>query len=106
MTLSNGNNDRRFVSRRVLDILFIFQLFLNVIALTVLLSVSYLSFSTVGRIDRRQVEAVQLQNDTQICAQHDLILAIKRVGVDLNLPAVRDIRPPSIEGINCEALRG
>jgi hypothetical protein len=105
MTLSNGNNERKFVSRRMLDALFIFQLFLNVIALTILLSVSYLAYDTVGQINERQIEQVQSQNDTQICAQHDLILAIRRVGADLNLPAVRDIRPPSIEGINCEALR-
>jgi hypothetical protein len=88
----------------MLDALFIFQLFLNVIALTILLSVSYLAYDTVGRIDQRQVEQIKDQNDAQICARHDIVLAIKRIGDDLNLPGVRNLEPPSIEGIDCESL--
>jgi len=48
-----------------------------------------------------QTNIVQHQNDTQLCAQHDITVAVKKIGLKLGLP-VDDIVPPDVRGIDCE----
>lgn len=55
---------------------------------------------TVSEINENQIHYVQAQNDAQLCAQHDIVLAVKSIGHKLGLP-VNDIPVPSIEGLAC-----
>jgi hypothetical protein len=47
-----------------------------------------------------QIDYIQQQNNAQLCAQHDIILAVRKTNRSLGLP-VDQIRPPDIEGIEC-----
>lgn len=54
----------------------------------------------VAEINRRQLELVAQQNDAQLCAQHDIVIAVRKIGTKLGLP-VSDIVPPDVAGIVC-----
>ncbi len=55
---------------------------------------------TVSQINENQVAVVKAQSDAQICAQHDIVLAVREIGRKLGLP-VEDIHVPDITGITC-----
>lgn len=55
---------------------------------------------TVAAVNERQIEAVKVQNEIQLCAQHDIVQAVKQIGIRLGLP-VEDIIPPDVEGMDC-----
>jgi hypothetical protein len=59
-----------------------------------------LSTSRITDINSRQIEAVKTQNDAQLCAQHDIVVAVKKIGTKLGLP-VSDIVPPNTDGMDC-----
>jgi hypothetical protein len=43
---------------------------------------------------------VVAQNNAQLCGQHDITIAVKKIGLKLGLP-VEDIIPPDVSGLNC-----
>lgn len=61
----------------------------------------YTQTGKLNQIQLNQIQFVQAQNDAQLCAQEDIIRAVKGIGRKLGLP-VGDIHPPDTEGINCE----
>lgn len=58
----------------------------------------------VQEFNEQQVRIVQDQNSLQICTQHDLTIAVRKIGRKLGLP-VDDITVPRVEASHCEALR-
>jgi hypothetical protein len=54
----------------------------------------------VDEVNRQQVAVVKLQNDAQLCAQHDIVLAVRQIGRKLGLP-VSDIIAPDVTGLEC-----
>lgn len=58
------------------------------------------TFHQLVDFQQQQIVYIQKQNDLQLCAQHDIIVATRKIGQKLGLP-VRDIMVPSVEGLNC-----
>ncbi len=81
---------------------------LLIVAVIVTLGVLTSSVIRAGRavqeFNERQVGVVQQQNDLQLCTQHDLTIAVRKIGRKLGLP-VDDIAVPGVETIDCETLR-
>lgn len=82
----------------------------TVMICVVLLALTYLTFSVVEasrhvkEFNEQQVNIVQQQNDLQLCTQHDLTIAVRKIGRKLGLP-VDDISIPSVEEIPCDELQ-
>lgn len=95
------NGDKgRYVSARTLDLLFILQVALNIIVLCLIVGLLFYSIHTQNDVDQRQLVAIQRQNDIQLCAQHDITVAVRQIGRSLGLPT-EDIIVPDIEGLDC-----
>jgi hypothetical protein len=60
-----------------------------------------LSTSRISDINSRQIATVQEQNDTQLCAQHDITVAVISVARKLGLPT-DDIAVPDVAGLACD----
>lgn len=79
-----------------------------IIAVIVTLGVLTASVVNAGRqvaeFNERQVLIVQEQNDLQLCTQHDITTAVRKIGRKLGLP-VDDITPPNVEAIDCASLQ-
>lgn len=58
------------------------------------------STGRISDINSRQILTVQQQNATQICAQSDIVTAVRKIGLKLGLP-VEDIVPPDVTGLEC-----
>lgn len=52
--------------------------------------------------NQRQILIVRDQNYLQICAHHDTLVAVRKIGLSLGLP-VDDLQAPDVEGLNCAA---
>lgn len=87
--------------RRVLDGLYIFQVVVTIVVLFAVIGFMVRTYERVGDIQRNQIRIVQEQNDTQICAQYQIIRGTKSIAKSLGLPT-RDIVLPDIEGLDCE----
>lgn len=87
-------------SRRWVDIAFAAQMIANVVALALVIGLLFqVNARQLDQI-KRQNEATQQQNITQLCAQHDITIAVRKIGLKLGLP-VADIVPPTTEGLDC-----
>lgn len=100
MTKRLEENDDRWLTNRQTDVLFIVQVTLNIAAGVFIAVLVLLTLRQISEINQRQIQAVQQQNNTQLCAQHDIVIAVRQIGVKLGLP-VDDIRIPDVEGLNC-----
>ncbi len=58
--------------------------------------------TAVAEFNENQIIYVQQQNDRQLCAQHDILVALRTFMRTLGLPT-DNIRVPDTEGINCDA---
>lgn len=80
-----------------------FAMILLVLAwMAIITSQVIVSTARIAEINARQIITVQQQNDQQLCVQHDIVSAIKKIGLKLGLPVV-DIVPPDITGLECDA---
>jgi hypothetical protein len=73
---------------------------LVVLWLAVITQQVLLSTSRISDINSRQIATVQRQNDAQLCAQHDIIVSVRKIGSKLGLP-VEDITVPDVTGLDC-----
>jgi len=90
----------RFLSRRVLDILFLAQLLLVATVLLIMVVYSIQTAVEVQHISERQTEYVRVQNNAQLCNQHDMLIALVNIADKLGLPT-DDIVVPDVEGLHC-----
>ncbi len=60
--------------------------------------------NSVKEFNEQQVRYVQNQNDLQLCTQHDLTIAVRKIGRKLGLP-VDDISVPKVQEEHCDELR-
>jgi hypothetical protein len=75
-----------------------------VVVLCGLLALNIYLFVKIADLNRQQIIAVQVQNNAQLCVQHDIVVAIKSgfrkgLGVPTNT-----IEVPDIGGLDCNAL--
>lgn len=80
--------------------LFVFQVIANIVVLGVLMFLMIVMFITLSNINQRQLDSVKQQNDAQLCAQADIVGAVKQIGRSLGLPT-QDIIPPDTTGLDC-----
>jgi hypothetical protein len=92
--------EQGFLSRRVLDALFLAQVVLTVVVLSVVFVYTIQTGREVQQISERQIDYVELQNNAQICNQHDMLVALITIGDKLGLPT-DDIVVPDVEGLDC-----
>ncbi len=104
MTGHNGG----YLSRKVLDVLFLVQLGLFAAMCTIVVVVTLQTSEDVASLNKAQVEFAIHQNATAIeqnnvalCNQHDMIIAIKLVGERLNIIRTEDIPVPDVTGLEC-----
>lgn len=82
----------------------------SVLIVVVLGTLIYLTASVleasndVQHFTEQQVQIIQAQNDLQLCTQHDITIAIRKIGRKLGLP-VDDITVPIVREIPCEELQ-
>lgn len=74
---------------------------LVVVWMAVVTSQVVVSTGRIADINQRQISTVQEQNDLQLCAQNDMVTAIRKIGLKLGLP-VEDIVPPDVTGLTCD----
>ena len=86
--------------RRVQGNLFTIQIILNIVVLGLLVGMMIVVMVRVSDFNARQIETVRVQNELQLCAQHDIVTAVKGIGRKLGLPT-DDIIPPNVEGLHC-----
>lgn len=109
------SDEKGFLSRRVMDLFFIFQIVINVVVLGILVALMFLALARLNtqatrqdQIIKAQINFVQKQNDVQLCTQHDIILAIQKLahGFErvLGLPPLAKIDVPSTQGLNCDEI--
>lgn len=91
------------IPQRVLDGLNLLLIVVVILFLLTLTGFVFYATSKIGQFSRQQIEYVQHQNDAQLCAQHDIIVAVRKIGQKLGLP-VEDIVVPNIEELNCDEL--
>jgi len=100
VTGSRRSGDSSRLLKRLIDVWVYVGIVVVVVAL-IALTASVLQYQRQSaELNRRQIMAIQQQNDLQICAQHDMLQAIKKIGLKLGLP-VQDIHPPDTEGLDC-----
>ena len=80
--------------------LFVVQVIANIVVLGALMFLMIVMFITLSNINQRQLDSVKQQNDAQLCAQADIVGAVKQIGHSLGLPT-GDIVPPDTTGIDC-----
>jgi hypothetical protein len=56
--------------------------------------------AAVAEFNENQIVYVQQQNEAQLCAQADIVEAVRLIGLRLGLP-VDDIVVPDVEGLSC-----
>jgi hypothetical protein len=66
--------------------LFVFQIVANIVVLGALLILMLVATIRISDINQRQLDAVKNQNTAQLCAQHDIVDAVKKIGRSLGLP--------------------
>jgi hypothetical protein len=72
-------------------------------AIVMMVITSVLTIKTsaaVDKVNRQQLAFVTAQNVQQLCAQRDIVQAVRSIGLKLGLP-VEDIVPPDVSGLNC-----
>lgn len=94
------NGDTPIVSQRSLQRLNLILVVLVVLVLGGVIAMNVYAAKAISDINRRQIAQVSHQNDLQLCAQHDMVFAIRKIGLKLGLP-VSDIVPPDIRGLDC-----
>lgn len=88
-------NLRRLIDRSVP--LFVFAV---VILFAVLTTFLVRQQQQIADLTRRQIIFIQEQNNVQLCAQYEITVAVRKIGLRLGLP-VDDIQPPKLGGIDC-----
>ncbi len=103
--MTNGDG---FLSRKILDLLFMFQLTLFATMCTLVVVITLQTSGKVADLNKAQVEfAIQqnktaiAQNNRALCNQHDMIVAVKLIGDRLNILRTEDIPVPDISGLEC-----
>jgi hypothetical protein len=92
--------DTRLAKRRTLDQLNWVMIALVLLWMAIVTQQVILAATHISDINTRQIESVKAQNNTQLCAQHDIVIAVRKIGLKLGLPVV-DIVPPNVDGIEC-----
>ena len=80
--------------------LFTFQIIANIVVLGALLGLMLVSTIRISDLNQRQLDAVKVQNTAQICAQADIVSAVRQIARSLGLPT-QNIVPPDTEGLAC-----
>jgi uncharacterized protein HemX len=114
VTEARRERDARIITQRVQDALVLGTVILIIVVLALVVGFVVNATGRISTITQdqllvthRQTATVQQQNDAQLCNQHDIVLAVRRLGLgfskSLGLPVkpYKEIRPPSTEGLNC-----
>lgn len=98
----NGHDrkDNGFFPKRWLGALSVIQVVVNMAVLTFVIVAVLNATQRIGEVQQAQIELVATQNQAQLCAQHDMTIAIRQIGKKLGLP-VEDIYVPSVKGFDC-----
>lgn len=80
-------------SRRWIDVMF-------VVVTVFLICAMFIMAASLYSLNKRQAEAIQQQNDAQLCAQHEIVVAVRQIGTKLGLD-VSDMTVPDIRGLDC-----
>ncbi len=80
--------------------LFTVQVVANILFIMVLSGMMLIALIRISDVQQQQLDSVKQQNDAQLCAQADIVGAVKQIGRSLGLPT-QDIIPPDTTGIDC-----
>ncbi len=93
--LVERTNKSRFDSR-----VFYVQVIANIVFIMLLSVMMLIALISISNVQQQQLDSVKQQNDAQICAQADIVGAVKQIGHSLGLPT-QDIVPPDTTGLDC-----
>lgn len=97
---SHDVNQGITVSRRLIDALNVALVVFTIIVLFSLVGITIWNTQRISQINQRQIEQVKQQNYSQLCAEADIVDAVRKIGLSLGLP-VTDIHPPDVTGLDC-----
>jgi hypothetical protein len=89
-----------FPSDRLVRAAALFMIVLVVVGVMVMVGLVIRQGQQIAALNERTGQAVLTQNETQLCAQHDIVIAVRKIGEKLGLP-VDDIAVPNVEGLDC-----
>jgi len=93
----------RHMSSATYGRLFVFQIALNIIVLCFIIAQLVLATEHIQQIQRDQIHYVQDQNTLSLCAQREILVAVRGIGRKLGLP-VEDIVAQKVDPVLCAAL--
>jgi len=93
-------SERRLLSPSVLDVFFLIQIVANIIVLCAVIGLLIYGFHRSTVQNEQQLAAIQRQNEVQLCAQHDITIAVRHIGEALGLP-VSNILVPDVSALDC-----
>lgn len=95
--------DRKsFPSDRLVRALALGMICLVIVGVMIMVGLVIKQGQQIADLNRRTGVYVISQNNAQLCAQHDIVIAVKQIGVKLGLP-VDDIVVPDVTGLPCES---
>lgn len=80
--------------------LFTIQVVANIVFILVLSGMMLVALVRISDVQQQQLDSVKQQNDAQLCAQADIVGAVKQIGRSLGLPT-DSIVPPDTTGLDC-----
>ena len=80
--------------------MFYAQVIANILFIMLLSMMMLVAIIRISDVQQQQLDSVKQQNDAQLCAQADIVGAVKQIGRSLGLPT-QDIIPPDTTGIDC-----
>lgn len=97
------NGRGRGFSSGSLSAIFTLQIALNIIVLCFIIAQLIIASANLREIQARQIHYVQDQNTLQLCAQREILVAVRGIGRKLGLP-VADITTPEVDPTTCVTL--
>lgn len=93
--------DRKgFPSDRLIRALALGMICLVIVAVMLMVGLVIRQGQQIADLNQRTGQIVISQNEAQLCAQHDIVVAVRQIGRKLGLP-VEDIIVPNVEGLDC-----
>jgi hypothetical protein len=89
-----------FPSDRLVRALALSMIVLVIVAVMAMVGLVIRQGQQIANLNKATADYIVAQNKAQLCAQHDITIAVKKIGRRLGLE-VTDIVVPNVAGLNC-----
>lgn len=89
-----------FPSDRLVRALALVMICLVIVGVMVMVGLVIRQGQQIANLNQQTADFVISQNNAQLCAQHDIVNAVRKIGLRLGLP-VEDINAPDVKELDC-----